>query len=35
MGGLWLWAFARQLRQRPLLPVGEPEIRERLEAVHA
>jgi hypothetical protein len=35
VGGLWLWAFARQLRQRPLLPVGEPEIRERLEAAHA
>ena len=31
VGGLWLWAFARELRDRPLLPVGEPELRERLE----
>jgi hypothetical protein len=30
LGGAWLWAFARQLRTRPLVPVGEPEIRELL-----
>jgi hypothetical protein len=35
LGGVWLWAFARELRQRPLLPVGEPEIRERLEGAAA
>ena len=33
LGGLWLFAFARGLKARPLLPVGEPEIRELLEAV--
>ena len=31
MGGLWLAAFARQLKGRPIIPVGEPEIRELLE----
>jgi hypothetical protein len=31
VGGLWLAAFARQLKGRSLLPVGEPEIRELLE----
>lgn len=31
IGGLWLAAFARQLKGRSLLPVGEPEIRELLE----
>jgi len=31
VGGLWLWAFARELKGRPLLPLGEPEIRARLE----
>jgi hypothetical protein len=30
IGGLWLWAFARQLRERPLLPWGDPELREIL-----
>jgi hypothetical protein len=35
VGGLWLWAFARQLRDRPLLPIGEPEIRERLAEARA
>jgi hypothetical protein len=28
LGGLWVGLFVRQLRGRPLLPVGEPEIRE-------
>jgi hypothetical protein len=32
VGGLWLWFFLRNLAGRPLLPVGEPEIRERLAA---
>jgi len=31
IGGLWLSAFARELRGRPLVPVGEPEIRELLD----
>jgi hypothetical protein len=31
-GGLWTWAFARGLKSRPLLPVGDPEVRERLAA---
>ena len=32
IGGLWLAMFTRELRGRPLLPVGEPEIKELLEA---
>jgi hypothetical protein len=32
IGGLWLAAFARALATRPLVPVGDPEIREMLEA---
>jgi hypothetical protein len=31
LGGLWLAFFAHELRKRPLLPIGEPEIRERME----
>jgi hypothetical protein len=27
VGGVWLGVFARQLRTRPLLPLGEPEVR--------
>ena len=30
LGGVWLGAFARQLKMRPLLPLGEPEVREML-----
>ena len=30
LGGLWLFLLARRLRSRPLLPVGEPELRELL-----
>jgi hypothetical protein len=30
IGGLWLWNCATEMQQRPLLPVGEPEVRERL-----
>jgi hypothetical protein len=32
VGGVWLTLFVRELRGRPLLPVGEPEIKELLEA---
>jgi Ni/Fe-hydrogenase subunit HybB-like protein len=36
MGGLWIAAFARELRGRPLLPLGEPELTEFIETpVHA
>jgi hypothetical protein len=28
VGGVWAWAFLRALKDRPLLPVGDPEIRE-------
>jgi hypothetical protein len=30
IGGLWLWMFLTQLRQRPLLAVGDPYLRESL-----
>jgi hypothetical protein len=30
VGGLWLWLFFTQLRQRPLLAVGDPYLRESL-----
>jgi len=36
MGGLWIAAFARELANRPLLPLGEPELTEFIETpVHA
>jgi hypothetical protein len=31
IGGLWLAVFARELKGRPLIPVGDPEIRELLD----
>jgi hypothetical protein len=31
VGGLWLWYFVRELSQRPLLSVGEPDVRALLE----
>ena len=31
LGGLWLWLFLTQLRQRPLLPVRDPHLAEALE----
>jgi hypothetical protein len=31
VGGLWLWYFVRGLSQRPLLSVGEPDVRALLE----
>lgn len=33
LGGLWFFAFTRELADRPLLPVGEPDLREILEPV--
>lgn len=30
VGGIWLWLFARALMRRPLLTLGEPDIRARL-----
>ena len=32
IGGAWLFLFGRELRARPLLPAGEPEVKELLEA---
>jgi hypothetical protein len=32
IGGAWLFLFGRELRARPVLPVGEPEMRQLLEA---
>jgi hypothetical protein len=32
LGGLWLLLFTRQLRGAPLLPLGEPEVRELIGA---
>ncbi len=34
IGGIWLWLFARNLRQRPLLPLYAPHVRELLEPAH-
>jgi hypothetical protein len=27
LGGAWLFLFARQVRQAPILPLGEPAVR--------
>ena len=35
LGGLWLFAFFRELAKRPLVPLGEPRLEEALEAAHA
>jgi hypothetical protein len=35
VGGAWLWIFAGNLMDRPLLPLGEPELREMLETAEA
>ena len=32
IGGLWVWMFFTQLRQRPLLPVGDPYLASALES---
>ena len=34
IGGLWLWMFFRKLRQRPLLPIHDPQLPELLEPAH-
>lgn len=31
LGGLWFWFFALQLKQRPLLPIGDPKLEEAIE----
>jgi len=33
LGGIWLWFFLRQLRQRPLLPVNDPDLDKALAVV--
>jgi hypothetical protein len=30
LGGVWIWFFLTQLKNRPLLPVGDPELDEAL-----
>ena len=30
LGGIWFWFFALQLKQRPLLPLGEPKLAEAI-----
>jgi len=35
LGGLWLFLFARQARTAPVLPVGEPEVRQLMAAAPA
>ena len=30
LGGIWLWFFALQLKQQPLLPLGEPKLAEAI-----
>lgn len=30
LGGLWFWFFAMQLKQRPLLPLGDPKLSEAI-----
>jgi hypothetical protein len=32
IGGLWFWMFFTQLRQRPLLPIGDPYLPAALES---
>ena len=32
IGGIWLWMFYTQLRQRPLLPIGDPYLAAALES---
>jgi hypothetical protein len=35
LGGIWIWAYTRELASRPLLPVGEPEVQRLLEEIRA
>lgn len=30
LGGMWFWFFARELKQRPLLPLGDPKLSEAI-----
>ena len=30
LGGIWFWFFAMQLKQRPLLPLGDPKLEEAI-----
>jgi hypothetical protein len=30
LGGIWLWFFAVNLKQQPLLPLGEPKLAEAI-----
>ena len=30
LGGIWLWYFFTQLKKRPLLPVGAPDLKDAL-----
>jgi hypothetical protein len=32
IGGLWVWMFFTQLKQRPLFAAGDPYLRESLES---
>ena len=32
IGGIWMWMFFTQLRQRPLLPIGDPYLASALES---
>jgi hypothetical protein len=32
MGGVWLWFFAGQLKNRPLIPLGDPQLEDALAA---
>lgn len=34
IGGIWLWLFVRELRSRPLLPIGDPYLDEVLHHEH-
>jgi hypothetical protein len=34
VGGLWVWLFVRELRKRPLLPVGDPYLEEVFQDGH-
>lgn len=34
LGGIWLWLFVRELKKRPLLPVGDPYLDEVLHDGH-
>ncbi len=35
LGGIWTFVLARELRTRPMLPLGDPDLRAALEGAHA